>query len=127
MLSIDLISLFKKNHPGDYDVWTFMRTSKGLNLPPPTTTSSSPNTEYRSWLLFPSSGDLPDPGIELRSPSCRQILYHCLLGHSPFLSKRLNVFPPWNLLYNFKMERTSAIINEFLSFHKEVWKHREVE
>ena len=25
--------------------------------------------EYSSGLPFPSSGDLPDPGIELRSPS----------------------------------------------------------
>ena len=24
--------------------------------------------EYRSWLPFPSAGDLPNPGIELRSP-----------------------------------------------------------
>ena len=31
-----------------------------------------------SWsvLPFPSSGDLPDPGIEPRSPKCRRIPYH---------------------------------------------------
>jgi len=27
-------------------------------------------------LPFPSPGDLPNPGIEPRSPACRQILYH---------------------------------------------------
>ena len=31
---------------------------------------------YWSGLSFPSPGDLPDPGIEPRSPHCRQILYH---------------------------------------------------
>ena len=30
--------------------------------------------EYWSGLPFPSSGDLPDPGIEPRSPHCRQML-----------------------------------------------------
>ena len=28
-----------------------------------------PRQEYWSWLPFPSPGDLPDPGIELRSPA----------------------------------------------------------
>ena len=28
-----------------------------------------PRQEYWSRLLFPSPGDLPDPGIELRSPA----------------------------------------------------------
>ena len=32
--------------------------------------------EYWSGLPFPPPEDLPDPGIELRSPACRQILYH---------------------------------------------------
>jgi len=32
--------------------------------------------EYWSRLPFPSSGDLPDPGIKPRSPACRQTLYH---------------------------------------------------
>ena len=32
--------------------------------------------EYRSRLPFPSPGDLPDSGIEPRSPHCRQTLYH---------------------------------------------------
>jgi len=34
--------------------------------------------EYWSGLLFPSPGDLPDPGIELSSPALagRWILYH---------------------------------------------------
>ena len=32
--------------------------------------------EYWSWLSFPSTGDLPDPGIKSVSPNGRQILYH---------------------------------------------------
>ena len=32
--------------------------------------------EYCSGLPFPSPGDLPDPGIEPRSPGCRWIFYH---------------------------------------------------
>ena len=31
--------------------------------------------EYWSGLPFPSPGDIPDPGIEPRSPPCRQMLY----------------------------------------------------
>ena len=44
-------------------------------------TMGSPRQEYWSKLPFPSPGDLPDPGVEPRSPTsllcCRQILYHC--------------------------------------------------
>ena len=32
--------------------------------------------EYWNVLPFPSPGDLPDPGIELRLPHCRQTLYY---------------------------------------------------
>ena len=32
--------------------------------------------EYRSGLPLPSPGDLPNPGIKPRSPTCRQTLYH---------------------------------------------------
>ena len=32
--------------------------------------------EYWSGLPFPSPGDLPDPGIEPRSPARRQTLHH---------------------------------------------------
>ena len=32
--------------------------------------------EYWSGLPFPSPGDLPNPGIELGLPHCRQTLYH---------------------------------------------------
>ena len=38
-----------------------------------------PRQEYWSGLPFPSPGDLPDPGIEPRSPHCGQTLY--LLSH----------------------------------------------
>ena len=31
--------------------------------------------EYWSGLLFPSPGDIPDPGIELGLPLCGQMLY----------------------------------------------------
>ena len=37
--------------------------------------------EYWSELPFPSPGDLPDPGMELGSPYCRQFLY-CLSQQS---------------------------------------------
>ena len=39
--------------------------------------------EYWSGLPFPSPGDLPNPGIELRSPASRQILYHLSFEGSP--------------------------------------------
>ena len=42
--------------------------------------------EYWSGLPVPSSGDLPNPGIEPRSPHCRQILYH--LSHHRYLIKQ---------------------------------------
>ena len=35
-----------------------------------------PRQEYWSVLLFPSPGDLIHPGIEPRSPTLQQILYH---------------------------------------------------
>ena len=35
-----------------------------------------PRQEYWSGLLLPIQGDLPNPGIELRSPALQQILYH---------------------------------------------------
>ena len=34
--------------------------------------------EYLSGLPFPSPGDLPYPGIEPKSPHCRQILYQAM-------------------------------------------------
>ena len=39
--------------------------------------------EYWSGLPFPSPGDLPDPGIEPRSPALRQTLYR-LSHHSTY-------------------------------------------
>ena len=39
--------------------------------------------EYWSGLPFPSSGDLPDPGIESGFPYCRQTLYHLSHQGSP--------------------------------------------
>ena len=39
--------------------------------------------EYWSGLPFPSLGHLPDPGIEPRSPDCRQILYQLSHQGSP--------------------------------------------
>ena len=41
--------------------------------------------EYWSGLPFPSSGDLPDRGIEPRSLPCRQILYHLSHQGSPYV------------------------------------------
>ena len=34
-------------------------------------TMGFPRLEYWSGLLFPSPGDLPDPGVELESPACQ--------------------------------------------------------
>ena len=43
--------------------------------------------EYWSGLLFPSVGDLPDPGIEPRSPTLQAMLYH--LSHQGSMLKHL--------------------------------------
>ena len=43
--------------------------------------------EYWSRLPFHSLGDLPDPGIKLGLPNCKQNLYH--LGHQEVHSKVL--------------------------------------
>ena len=40
--------------------------------------------EYWSGLPCPSSGDLPDPGVEPRSPALQQILYHLNHQGSPY-------------------------------------------
>ena len=37
--------------------------------PPGSLSMGFPRQEYWSWLPFPSPGDLPDPGIESRSPA----------------------------------------------------------
>ena len=42
--------------------------------------------EYWSGFPFPSLGDLPDPGIEPKSPACRQILYHLNYREVPYTS-----------------------------------------
>ena len=48
--------------------------------------------EYWSGLPFPSPGDLPDPGIELGLPHCRQTLYHLShLGSLKFTPKMKKV------------------------------------
>ena len=47
--------------------------------------------EYWSRLPFPSPGDLPDPGVEPRSPHCRQILYR--LSHQRMRASQ----PQWEL------------------------------
>ena len=39
--------------------------------------------EYWSGLPFPSPWDLPGPGIEPRSPACRQVPYHLTHQGSP--------------------------------------------
>ena len=39
--------------------------------------------EYWSGYPFPSPGDIPNPGIEPRSPHCRQILYQLSHKGSP--------------------------------------------
>ena len=53
----------------------------GLHQPPPSMGFS--RQEYWSGLTFPSPGNLPDPGIEQRSPACRQTLYRLSHQGSP--------------------------------------------
>ena len=64
-------------------------------VPPPMGFSRQ---EYWSGLPFPSPGDLPDPGIELRLPlgrHCRQALYRLShQGRSNFLYISLNPTNP---------------------------------
>ena len=50
--------------------------------------------EYWSGLPFPSSGDLPDPGIEPRSPALQQTLYCLSHQGSPVAVQGLSC-PPW--------------------------------
>ena len=42
--------------------------------------------EYWSGLPFPSPGDLPDPGINLGLPHCRQMLYRLSHQGSPYIA-----------------------------------------
>ena len=44
--------------------------------PPGTSALGFFSQEYWTGLPFPSPGDLPDPGIESRSSTFREILYH---------------------------------------------------
>ena len=64
-----------------------------------------PRQEYWSGLPFPSPGDLPDPGIEPRSPAgsllhCRQILYQ--LSHHIYIC-----FFFWSVLYYGRFETST--------------------
>ena len=56
-------------------VWLFANPWIGAHQAPPS--MGFPNQEYWSGLPFPSSGDLPNPGVEHGLPHCRQTLY-CL-------------------------------------------------
>ena len=55
-----------------------------------------PRQEYWSGLLCPSSGDLPDPGIEPASPALtgRWILYHRATEAWPRFTPHLPTKPP---------------------------------
>ena len=44
------------------------------------------------WVVFPSPGDLPDPGIEPCLPHCRQILYCLSHQGSPIFLQSLSPF-----------------------------------
>ena len=48
--------------------------------------------EHWSGLLFLSSGDLPDPGIDPGLPHCRQMLYHLSHQGNPVIVK-FYIFP----------------------------------
>ena len=54
--------------------------------------------QYWSGLSFPSSGDLPDPGIEPRSPALQRTLYCLSHQGSPVVVQGLSCPPGmWNL------------------------------
>ena len=53
--------------------------------------------EYWSGLSFPSSGDLPNPGMEPRSPALQADLYH--LSHSLLISTCLETVIRTSLIY----------------------------
>ena len=56
--------------------------------------------EYWSGLPCPPSGDLPNPGIESRSPYCRWILYYLNhQGGTPFIILSYIVTDPFYFLY----------------------------
>ena len=57
-------------------------TPQTVALQAPLSMGSS-RQEYWSGLPFPSPGDLPDPGMELGSPICRETLYHLSHQGSP--------------------------------------------
>ena len=62
-------------------VWLFATPWTVAHQAPPSMKFS--RQEYWSGLPFPSPGDLPDPGIEPRSPTSQQMLYR--------LSQRLDL------------------------------------
>ena len=53
------------------------------NSPPGSSVHTILQAKYWSGLLFPSPGDLPNPGAEPKSPYCRHIPYH--LNHQESL------------------------------------------
>ena len=55
-----------------------------------------PRQEYWSGLPFPSPGDLPDPGIEHRSPASQRIL-HCLSQQGSPAQSRCSVNVQWRI------------------------------
>ena len=70
---------------------------------PPTVACQAPlsrgfsRQEHWNGLPFPSPGDLPNPGIEPRSPHSRQIHYH--LSQCPTLCDPLDCSPPGSLVH----------------------------
>jgi len=50
--------------------------SMDSSSPPGSSVHGILQARIMEWVQFPSPEDLPKPGIELRSPDCRQILYH---------------------------------------------------
>ena len=57
--------------------------------------------EYWSGYPLPSPGDLPNPGIEARSPTCGQILYQ--LSHREALCAETVVYPVSCLLMSYSL------------------------
>ena len=67
-------------------------------------------------------GDLPDPGIEPRSPNCRQILYHLRPLGSPFPGKSYSEGPGEHGLWGDALQhRTASADSLFLIWVESCW------
>ena len=57
----------------------------GLYSPPGSSVHGILQARILEWVAFPTSGDLPDPGIEPNLPASRAFLYHLSHQRSPYV------------------------------------------